>query len=104
MIGHSERSVSQQQGNKHKRGRRREPLKVELNVVVRTGEDPEDLVTIIDHREVPMIGSIFTQRDRIMRFSIGMIWRVVAKSPAAYREIVPGLFQYLNLTGRSKRR
>lgn len=90
--------MSQQPGNERHRtaGSRREPIKVELSVVVKTGEEPDDKVTILDHREVPMIGSIFRYRDRIMRFSVGMIWRVVAKSPAAYREIVPPLFQYLH--------
>lgn len=84
----------------NKRGRRREPLKVELNVVVRTGEEPEDQVTIVDDRELPMVGSVFKYRDRITRFTVGMIWRVVAASPAAYREIVPGLFHYLDTVRR----
>lgn len=91
-------------GRSAARGRRRGPLKLELNVVVRTGEDPEDQVTILDHREVPMLRSIFKYRDRIKRFSIGMIWRVVSKSPAAYREIMPGLFQYVRTRGRGDKR
>lgn len=98
--------MNQTSSNRHadKRDRRREPLKVELNVVVKTGDDPEDRVTIVDDREVPMVGSVFEYRDRIMRFSVGMIWRVVATSPAVYREVVPGMFHYLNTLRRGRER
>lgn len=98
--------MTQQADNqdKPKRGRRREPLEIELNLVVKTGDDPEDCVTILNQRTVPMIGSIFKYRDRITRFSLRMVWQVVAKSPAAYREVVPGLFQSLGVLRRSVRR
>lgn len=98
--------MSQESENQTRRGhhQRRQPLKVELNVVVRTGEEAEDEVTIVDHRNVPMVGNVFAHRDRIMRFSVGMIWRVIAKSPAAYREVVPSLFQYLSALKRSDSR
>lgn len=93
-----------QNGQSQSRGRRHEPLSIELNVVVKTGEQPEDCVTVLEDRAVPLVGSIFRYRDRITQFSLGMVWQVVAKSPAAYREVVPGLFQTLGLLRRGFKR
>lgn len=90
------RLLSQDESNQRsRRSRRQQPLRIELSLAVNVGDEPEDRVTILNEREIPMVDSVFRYRDRITRFGIGMVWRVVARSPAAYREIVPSLFRFV---------
>lgn len=82
-------------------GRQREPLRVEVTLVVRTGPAPEDRLTILDDTPVPMVGSVFEYRNRIVRFFAATLVQVAMRSPAFYREIAPGLLTYLDaLRGR----
>ncbi|MDT0616963.1 hypothetical protein RM531_00605 [Salinisphaera sp. P385] len=88
-------------GSGERRGRRRKPLRVEVSLVVRTGPEPEDRLTILDDAPVPMVGSVFEYRNRIVRFFAATLVQVAMRSPAFYREIAPGLLTYLDaLRGR----
>lgn len=82
---------------------RRAPLNVEVTVVIKTGERPEDCITILDDYPVPMVGSIFAYRDRILRFFALSLVRVALSSPAMYREVAPGLVALLDGLRRGKR-
>lgn len=82
---------------------RRAPLNVEVTVVIKTGERPEDCITILDDYPVPMVGSIFAYRDQILRFFALSLVRVALSSPAMYREVAPGLVALLDGLRRGKR-
>lgn len=70
--------------------RKREPLAVNVTLVVRTGSEPEDQLTLLDDRTIPMLGSVFEYRNRITRFFFSSLLRVAATSPSVYHELAPG--------------
>lgn len=79
-----------------KSGRRsREPLKINMSFNVRTGEDHDDVIKIMDNRELRMAGSVFQYRDRMARFLALTLWRVAVLHPSAYREVLPGVVQFI---------
>lgn len=47
--------------------RRRDPLEVVLTFRMNFGEGPADALTLVDGRRVPLVGSVFENRDRIAR-------------------------------------
>lgn len=79
--------------NKPKRRFRRktEPLKVNLTVAVRFGEEEEDRVVLLDDREVVMIGSIFRYRDKIARYTVTGLFRAAMLQPKVAAKLVPAL-------------
>lgn len=73
------------------RRRKPEPLDVRINFVVRTGEDPEDEMTILDNKEVKMVDSVFKYRDKSARFLALTLVKVAATNKKVMQEIVPAL-------------
>lgn len=71
--------------------RRREPLEVDLTVVVRFGEAEEDRVVLMEERRLAMIGSIFRYRDRIARFLVTGLVRAAMLQPKVARRVLPGI-------------
>lgn len=82
--------------SKKSKRRPRPPLQVELTVVVKTGERPQDTITILDEFQVPMVGSVFQYRDLIVHFFATSLVRVALASPAFYQELAPGLIAFLD--------
>lgn len=82
------------------RRRPREPLQLQLTVRVKTGDAPGDCVTLLDDKQLPMVGSVFTYRDRIRAFLAKGLVKVALLSPAVQRELAPGL---TTLLGRRRR-
>ena len=83
------------------RGRRRraeQPIEVNLSLRFKFGEEPDDAVTVMDNRRVPMVGSLFDSRDRILRGFTMMLVRTGMSQPKVARE----LFPVLRLLGRKK--
>lgn len=73
-------------------GRRRKSssrMDVNLTVRFRFGDAPADHITMLDDRAVPMVNSVFENRDRIMRAFFKLMLEGSLKSPAVIREIVP---------------
>jgi hypothetical protein len=73
------------------RSKAREPLDVRLSFVVRTGDDPEDTLTVLDEKEVIMVDSVFKYRDKAQRFLALTLVRVAATNKKVMQEIVPAL-------------
>lgn len=73
------------------RRRRREkvPLEVQLSLAMRFGEDPQDVVTVMENRRVPMVGSVFAYRDRILRAGTYLLVRAGLAQPRVARELFP---------------
>lgn len=78
-----------------KRGRRRrggkETVDVQLTVRFNFGAEPEDHVTVIDQRSVPMVGSVLANRDRIMRGFVRLLMKTAMRQPRVVRELFPTL-------------
>lgn len=71
--------------------RKPEPLKVNLTVTVRFGDEEEDQVVLLDDREVVMIGSIFRYRDKIARYTVTGLFRAAMLQPKVASKLVPTL-------------
>ena len=65
------------------------PLEVRVSVDFRVGEADEDRITMLDRRAVPMVDSVFANRDRIVRAFFQMMIKGGMKSPSVIRELLP---------------
>lgn len=60
-----------------------------MTVDFRFGEAQDDRVRMLDHRRVPMVDSVFANRDRILRSFVQLMIHGGMKSPAVMRELLP---------------
>jgi hypothetical protein len=74
-----------------------EPLEVDLTVRFRFGEEPEDTMTPIDQRRVPMVNSVFKNRDRILRAFVALMFKAGMSSPKVVGQLLP-------VAGKGRRR
>lgn len=74
---------------RRRRSRRNEPLDVQLTVAFRFGEEPDDRVTVIDDRRIPMVGGLINNRDRILRGFMKLILRAAVTQPRVARQLFP---------------
>lgn len=81
--------VSRRSVSANKSVRRGEPLDVDLTVSFRFGDAPEDRVTMIDNRRIPMVNSVFDSRDAVMRGFIKLLVKAAAMQPKVLAEVVP---------------
>ncbi len=88
----SKKSPSSKPGTRPSRRKKpREPLDVRLSFTVRTGDEPEDTLTILDEKEIKMVDSVFSYRDKAQRFLALTLVRVAATNRKVMHEIVPAL-------------
>lgn len=85
------------------RRKREEPLEVRLSVRYRFGEAPEDQVTMVNDRPIPMVGSVFRHRDAIVRNFAFMTLRAGVHSPSALAELLPPLRWLGSIAPRGKK-
>lgn len=69
--------------------RKGDPLEVELTVSFRFGDEPGDRVTPIRERQVPMVDSVFKNRDRIIRGFVKLLFKTGLTTPKVVGHIVP---------------
>lgn len=62
-----------------------------LSLKVRFGEGTSETVTLMDDRRVPMVSSVFDNRDRILRAFTALLLRASLTQPKVMREILPAL-------------
>lgn len=84
--------------------RRAEPVEVRLTLRYRFGDEPDDTVTVMDDRAIPMVDSVFKYRDRIVRAFAMTLLRAGITKPKVVRELVPGLDLLRGATGRKRRK
>lgn len=76
-------------GEGQRRRSRKEPLEVRLSLRVTFGDGPGEAVQMLDDQRVPLVGSVFENRDRILRaFSMQML-RAGVRQPMVIKEIFP---------------
>jgi hypothetical protein len=73
------------------KSRRRDPLEVRVTLRYRFGDEPEDTVTMMDDRAVPMVDSVFKSRDLILRALAATLVRAGLSRPKVVAELVPGV-------------
>jgi len=109
VIGHpSGRRVKKDKPDdsvaKPKPRRRRDPLEVRLSLTYRFGDEPDDTVRVMDDLPVPMVDSVFKNRDRILRAFAMTLVKAGASKPKVVHELVPGLGLLRAAAGRVTKR
>ncbi|MGH8455618.1 MAG: hypothetical protein ACRETW_08330 [Stenotrophobium sp.] len=76
-------------GTKEGRRREKEPLEVFLTVKMNFGDTPDEAISVMTDRRVPMVDSVFANRDRILRGFVSMLLKTSWRSAAVTRELFP---------------
>lgn len=90
MIAKPHQGKARQQHGKPSRTPR-EPLDVRLTLRFKFGDRPADAITVMNERRMPMVNSVFANRDRILRGFVQLLLRSGLSSPSVARELVPVL-------------
>ena len=91
-------------GNTARVRRLAEPVEVKLTLRYRFGDEPDDTVTVMDDRAIPMVDSVFKNRDRIVRALAMTLVRAGITRPKVVSELVPGLGLLRKVTGRKAKK
>ena len=67
------------------------PLDVKLTVAFRFGDEPGDRVTVMNDRSIPLVGTVFESRDRILRSFTELLFKAAAVQPKVASELLPAL-------------
>lgn len=62
-----------------------------LTFKINFGDTPDDAVTVMNERRVPMVNSVFDQRDRIIRTFAMSLMRVGLAQPKVVSEVFPAM-------------
>lgn len=82
------------------RRRKQQPLEVRLTLAYKFGDEADDVVTIMNNRSIPMVNSVFENRDRILRgFVLGLLKAGVSQ-PKVVREVFPAVKLLKKLRGK----
>ncbi len=89
-------------GSVKRRRREREPLEVRLSLRFTFGDEPGEHVQMIEDRQVPLVGSVFDNRDRILRSFAMLMLRAGMVQPKVISELFPAyrLLTRLRPSGR----
>lgn len=68
-----------------------EPVAVKLTLRYRFGDEPGDTVTVMNDRAIPMVDSVFKNRERILRAFALTLVRAGVMQPKVLREMLPAL-------------
>jgi hypothetical protein len=63
-------------------------MEVVLTVKMNLGDDPSDAVTLLQNRRVPLVGSVFDNRDRIAREFLRLLIKAGALQPRTMRRLM----------------
>ncbi len=77
------------------------PLEVRLSMKVNFGAEPGESVTLMSDRRIPMVSSVFENRDRILRSFALLLVRASMAQPKVVREVFPALRLVGRLRGKS---
>jgi len=81
----------------------RKPLDIKLTVAFRFGDEPGDRVTVMNDRSIPLVGTVFDSRDRIVRGFSKLLFKAAASRPKVATELMPVL-KLLGGRGRRKKK
>jgi hypothetical protein len=69
----------------------REPLDIKLTLAFRFGDEPGDRVMMMNERSIPLVGTVFESRDRILRAFSKLLFKAAATQPKVAGELIPTL-------------
>lgn len=69
--------------------REKQPLDIQLTVRFNFGDTPADAITVIENQSIPMVNSVFDNRDRIMRNFIALFVKTGLSQPRISHELFP---------------
>jgi hypothetical protein len=69
------------------RHQRKQPMDVVLTLKVNFGDHPGDAVTLLEERKIPLVGSVFENRDRIAREFLSLLLKAGARQPRVLRRL-----------------
>jgi hypothetical protein len=69
------------------RQKRRKPMDVVLTLKINLGDHPGDAITLLEERRVPLVGSVFENRDRIAREFLALLMKAGAH-PRSLRRLL----------------
>lgn len=67
----------------------RRPLNVNITFDVRFGDRPQDRIRLMDHTDMPLVGTVFDYRSRIIESFTRSLMRAALRHPDTYRALVP---------------
>jgi hypothetical protein len=70
------------------RQRRKQPMDVVLTLKINFGDHPGDAMTLVDERKIPLVGSVFENRDRIAREFLSLLMKAGARQPRVLRRLL----------------
>lgn len=80
--------ISKALGRVRRRGK--QPMDVILTLKINFGDSPGDALTLIEERRVPLVGSVFDNRDRIAREFLRLLLAAGARQPKVLRTLLSG--------------
>ncbi|QHS08779.1 hypothetical protein [Sinimarinibacterium sp. NLF-5-8] len=81
--------MSSKSSNRKRKPRDVEPVEVELTVQFRFGDEPDDVVTPLSAAKVPMVNSVFQNRDRIVAGLVALTVQAGLASPKVVGQLWP---------------
>lgn len=72
------------------RRRPKQPMEVVLTLKMNFGDRPDDALTLIQNRRVPLVGSVFDNRDRLLREFLRLLLKASARQPRVMRGLLMG--------------
>lgn len=63
-------------------------MDVILTLKINFGDHPGDAMTLIEERRVPLVGSVFDNRDRIAREFLRLLLKAGARQPRVLRSLL----------------
>ena len=69
------------------RQRRKPPMDVVLTLKVNFGDSPHDAVTLLEETKVPLVGSVFENRDRIAREFLRLLLAATSRQPRVLKTL-----------------
>lgn len=71
------------------RRRAKKPLDIRLTMRVRFGEQPDEQVTVVNNRQLKLVGNAFKYRDQAINFVVYEVLRAGARQPKVYGGLAP---------------
>lgn len=91
MIAKTSQTERREPSRRRRRQQASAPLDVGLTLKFTFGDEPDDTVTVMDDRRIPMVDSVFKNRDRIIKSFIGLLIKTGLSQPKVAREIFPAV-------------
>lgn len=65
-------------------------MEVVLTFKMNFSDQPEEALTLIEERRVPLVGSVFDNRDRILREFLRLLLKAGTQQPRVMRRMLRG--------------